>query len=115
MTDVTPQEFLSILEDPDAHYLREGVKEFKQILFDHLFDYMAEYVDVGFGRSKRNVLLITVKTDDQDALDEMDKYFTLCFSQVMHRAFIKKRQYSDTFERQYILQKTKDRGQARVS
>lgn len=104
------QRFLEILKDPDALYLREGVKEFKQILVDHLFDYTAEYVKRGYGQSRREVLQITVRTDDRDALDDMDKYFTLCFSQVMHRVFIQKSQQSDTSGRLYILHKARDRG-----
>ena len=96
------QEFLEILENPTRFYMRKGLKQFKQILLDRQFNYEAKYGPVN------NVLFITVETDDQDALDDLDKDFTLCFSQTMQHVWIKNRQHGDSFSRRYILHKTRD-------
>ena len=105
MAHVSPQKFLDILKDPEGTYLREGVQKFKTIMIEQLFDYTAEFV----GRNK-DVYRITTETDDQDAIDDLDKYFTLCFANVLHLVSITPKQFVDTYERQYFIYKMKRRG-----
>lgn len=106
------QEFLEILTDPDAHYLRQGVAKFKEVLHEQMFDYKAEFLQAG--KSVRRHLAykycITVRTDDQDALDDLDKHFTLCFANSLGLVAIKPMQFSDTFERRYFIVKDFRRG-----
>lgn len=105
------ERFLEVLKDPEGLYLREGVREFKSIIHKKMFNYTAEYTArFPFRPSSEKVLVITVQTDDQDALEDLDKDFVLCFANVMHRAWIKPMQHSDTFERKFILNKHKERG-----
>ena len=104
------QLFLDLLTDPDKHYLRTGVAKFKDILHDKMFDYKAEFKSSDLYRSRFRYV-ITVTTDDQDALDDLDKYFVLCFTQVMHLVAIKPMQFSSDFERNYIIRKDFRRGQ----
>lgn len=102
------QEFLDILTDPDKHYLRTGVAQFKEILSDKMFDYHATFRNAD--PSQRSAYVIRVTTDDQDALDELDKHFVLCFANVMNLVSIKPMQFSSDFERSYIIRKDWRRG-----
>ena len=105
------QRFLETLKDPEGLYLREGVRAFKDIIYKKMFNYTAEYVPrFPMRPQSEKVYVITVQTDDQDALQDLDKDFVLCFANVMHRAWIQPMQHSDTFERRFILNKHKERG-----
>ena len=108
MTDVSAQEFLDILTDPDKHYLREGNTQFKGILCDKMFDYKAEFTTSQFTKKFRYCIEVTA--DDQDSLDDLDKYFILCFANVMQLVDIVPIQFSDQFMRRYFIRKDFRRG-----